>query len=62
VAGRFARDLKRMMVGAVFLGMAFTVIGLWLSYAWNLTSGASIILVSGAAYLVSLAVPYANKK
>jgi len=31
-------------------------VGLWLSYAWNLTSGATIILVSGVAFLLSLAV------
>jgi zinc transport system permease protein len=36
--------------------VAFTVTGLWLSYFLNLTSGATIILVSGAAYLVSLLV------
>ncbi len=57
IAGRFVKDLKQMMVGATGLGMLFTVVGLWLSYAWNLTSGASIILVSGGAYLFSLALP-----
>jgi zinc transport system permease protein len=57
IAGRFVNDMKQMMVGSILLGMLFTVVGLWLSYAWNLTSGASIILVSGAAYLVSLAMP-----
>jgi len=56
IAGHFVKDMKRMMVSAVILGMLFTVVGLWLSYAWNLTSGASIILVSGAAYLVSLVI------
>ncbi len=57
IAGRFVKDMKRMMVGSILLGMLFTVVGLGLSYVWNLTSGASIILVSGAAYLVSLAMP-----
>jgi zinc transport system permease protein len=56
IAGQFVKDMKQMMIGSVILGMLFTIVGLWLSYAWNLTSGASIILVSGAAYLVSLAV------
>ena len=45
-----------MDLAAIILGVVFTVVGLWLSYVWNLTSGASIILVSGAAYLASLAV------
>ena len=56
IAGHFFREMNRMMVGASILGVVFTVVGLWLSYAWNLTSGASIILVSGVAYLLSLAV------
>jgi zinc transport system permease protein len=56
IAGLLVRDMKKMMIGAVILGMLFTIVGLWLSYAWNLTSGASIILVSGVAYLLSLAV------
>lgn len=56
IAGHFSRDMKRMMIGAIVLGIIFTVTGLWLSYAWNLTSGASIILVGGVAYLMSLAI------
>jgi zinc transport system permease protein len=32
----------------------FTITGLWLSYRYNLTSGASIIMVSGIAFLISL--------
>jgi zinc transport system permease protein len=60
IAGQYVRDLKRMMGWAVGLGMAFTVIGLFLSYAWNLTSGASIILVAGTAYLISLAAGRAH--
>jgi zinc transport system permease protein len=43
-----------MMALAVVLGMVFTTTGLWISYAWNLTSGASIILVAGLAYLLTL--------
>jgi zinc transport system permease protein len=58
IAGRFVKNMRRMMVGAIALGMLFTVIGLWLSYTWNLTSGASIILVAGAAYLISLTLPH----
>jgi zinc transport system permease protein len=46
--------MKQMMVLSCVLGVLFTVTGLWLSYAWDLTSGATIILVSGVAYLLSL--------
>ena len=54
ISGQFASGLKRMMVLASILGMVFTTAGLWLSYSLNLTSGATIILVAGAAYLLSL--------
>jgi zinc transport system permease protein len=56
ISGQFVKDMKRMMVLASILGVIFTTTGLWLSYFLNLTSGATIILVSGAAYLLSLAV------
>jgi len=54
VAGRFVRDLGRMMILATALGFVFTLGGLWLSHAWDLTSGAAVILVAGAAYMLSL--------
>jgi len=57
IAGRFFKNMKLMMVGAIVLGILFTLVGLWISYTWNLTSGASIILVAGFAYLISLALP-----
>ena len=48
---KYARSLFQMMIGSSLLGAAFTICGLWLSYAFDLTSGASIILVAGAAFL-----------
>jgi len=56
ISGQFVRDMKWMMVLASILGVLFTTTGLWLSYFLNLTSGATIILVAGFAYLLSLAV------
>jgi len=54
ISGQFVKDMKQMMVLSCVLGILFTVTGLWLSYAWDLTSGATIILVSGSVYLLSL--------
>jgi zinc transport system permease protein len=51
-----SKSLARMMVGSSLLGALFTIIGLWLAYRYNLTSGASIILVAGFGFLISLAV------
>jgi zinc transport system permease protein len=55
ISGQFVKDMRKMMVLASILGVLFTTTGLWLSYFLNLTSGATIILVSGAVYLLSLA-------
>ncbi len=54
IAAQWAHSLKRMMALAIVLGVLFTTAGLWISYYLNLTSGATIILVAGCAYLVSL--------
>ena len=54
ISAQFLNSMKRMMFVASILGMLFTTAGLWLSYFLNFTSGATIILVSGACYLLSL--------
>jgi zinc transport system permease protein len=53
-SGQFVKGMAQMMGLATGLGMVFTTIGLWLSYRFNLTSGATIILVAGAVYLASI--------
>jgi zinc transport system permease protein len=45
-----------MMLGAVALGIIFTVAGIWLSYLANVPSGATIILVSTLVYAGALGV------
>jgi zinc transport system permease protein len=54
IAEMFTKDLRRMMAIAAALGMFFTTAGLFLSYYCNLTSGATIILVAGIFYIISL--------
>lgn len=56
ISGMFVRNLKSMMALSALLGIVFSITGLWISYTWNLTSGATIILVSGFAYLLSLLI------
>ncbi len=58
ISGRFVKDMKRMMILASALGVLFTTTGLWLSYFLNLTSGATIILVAGVAYVLSLGLEW----
>ena len=54
IVERYAQSLFQMMVGSSVLGAVFTVAGLWLSYRFDLTSGASIIMVAGAAFFIAL--------
>jgi zinc transport system permease protein len=56
IAEKYTASLGRMMVLSSLLGTFFTLVGLWLSYAYNLTSGATIIMVAGVAFFLSLGV------
>ncbi len=56
IVEKYAKSLFQMMVASSLLGAVFTVIGLWFSYRYNLTSGASIIMVSGTAFVISFVV------
>ena len=56
IVEKYAKSLMQMMVGSSLLGALFTVTGLWLSYRFNLTSGAAIIMVSGVVFFLSLLI------
>jgi zinc transport system permease protein len=56
IAEKYANSLVQMMVASSLLGAVFTVTGLWFSYRYDLTSGASIIMVAGIIFLISLVV------
>jgi zinc transport system permease protein len=56
IVEKYAKSLAQMMVASSILGAVFTITGLWLSYQYNLTSGASIIMISGIAFLLSILV------
>jgi zinc transport system permease protein len=51
IAREYAGEMRRMMILAVAGGMIFTFSGIWLSYLFDIPSGATIILVSVIAYL-----------
>lgn len=56
IAEKYSKSLFEMIVWSSGLSILFTVTGLWLSYTFNLTSGASIILVAGAGFCVSIII------
>ena len=53
IAGQYVKTLRRMMVLAILLGGMFTTSGLYLSFQWDLPTGAIIILTAGTVYLLS---------
>jgi zinc transport system permease protein len=56
IAKQYTYNLVRMMILAVIVGMILTTGGLYLSYLFNLASGATIVLVLGFGFLCSLLI------
>ncbi|UCC59501.1 MAG: metal ABC transporter permease [Dehalococcoidia bacterium] len=54
IARQFTYDLRKMMLLAVAIGAILSFGGLWLSYEFDLASGATIILLSGTALIMTL--------
>lgn len=53
IAKQYTYHLGRMMILSVILGMILTTGGLYISYLFNLASGATIVLVLGLGFFVS---------
>ncbi len=51
---RFAKSLAGMMMASCLANIVFVLTGLWLSYMYDLTSGATIILVAAVFFLIFL--------
>jgi len=56
MARQITHDIRWMMLLSTVFGAVFCVVGLLLSYHFDLASGATIILFSGAMLIVTLAV------
>ncbi len=53
ISKQFTANLKKMMFISVLLSAIFGILGLALSYQFNLASGATIVLVSGIGFILS---------
>jgi zinc transport system permease protein len=64
IAKLFTYDLKKMMIFSIILGIFFSLTGLWLSYEFDIASGATIILLSGLSYMFAIIINkrYKNNK
>lgn len=54
IARQFTYDLRKMMLLSIAIGAVLSFGGLWLSYEFDLASGATIILLSGVALIATL--------
>jgi zinc transport system permease protein len=54
IAEKYSGSLRGMMFLSFLLSCFFTMVGLWISYFYNLTSGATIIMVAGVCFFISL--------
>ncbi len=61
IAEKFCHSLKAMMIVSIFLNFIFSLAGLWFSYTFNLTSGATIIMVAAFFFFASLAYERARE-
>ena len=61
IAEKYTRSLGQMMVLSSILGICFTLSGLWLSYTFDITSGATIILVAGVGFFISQVLDFIKR-
>jgi zinc transport system permease protein len=62
IAEKYAGSLGTMMFLSFVLSCFFSFVGLWLSYTFNLTSGATIILVAGGCFFIAALVEVLRSK
>jgi zinc transport system permease protein len=53
IGKQFTFNVKKLMLLSIFIGVVLNIIGLWLSYILDLASGATIVLVLVAAFIIA---------
>lgn len=62
IAERYVGSMGKMMILSILLSILFTSSGLWISYTFNLTSGATIIMVATVFFFLSLFADHLRQK
>ena len=62
IGQKISNSLAQMMILSGIVSSIFTLIGLYISYSYDITSGASIILTSAVALLLYLVIEKSIKK
>lgn len=52
IAKQFTTKLKKLIIVSSLIAVALTMVGLWLSYVFNLPSGATIVLLLAFVFIV----------
>ncbi len=56
IAEKYSRSLIMMIILSTIFSLIFNFLGLWLAYLYNLTSGATIIMVAAMGFLISFVI------
>jgi len=51
---QYAKSLFQMMIGSIFLGCLFSIVGLFFAFEFNISASASIILVASSAFFINI--------
>jgi len=62
ISRNYTHNIKKLMFLSIIIGIVLNISGLWLSYIFDVPSGATIVLVSTAAFFLSSAVKYIRKR
>ncbi len=54
IGGLLTKGLKSRILSAVGIGYIFCILGLWLSYTYDIPSGAAIVMISVSGYFFTL--------
>ncbi|MGA7874233.1 MAG: iron chelate uptake ABC transporter family permease subunit [Desulfoferrobacter sp.] len=53
ISEKYSESMRTMMILSIIFSALFVMLGLWLSYSFNLTSGATIIMVAAAFFFLN---------
>ncbi len=62
IAGLLSKSLRNRMILSVIIGIFFCLSGLWVSYVFNIASGASIVILASAVYMIMYIIISIMKK
>jgi len=62
LAERKCLSLAQMMFKSILWSIVFCILGLWVSFTFNITSGASIIAVATLTFFIFLCIDFCHKR